>query len=253
MTSSDPFERHGIDHLSPSSLRLFRDNAAVWVGKYLLRAPDEVGPGAWRGQAVEAGVDRLLYGMDGGAALEAMQQKWDAQAQGIIEPDAVKEFDALPDFLIQARIAFDGLPMPLQRQSKIELNLPGISVPLVGYCDWLWPDRGTDLKTTWRIPSTPDPSHVEQVSCYSMFHGVPFDLTYVSPKRWTRYEVTPSMAGEAYDRVIETAQAVRSFLSHVENAHDALSMFAPDYSSYYFRPAMAEAVRAAKAVRVITR
>jgi len=248
---TDPFERHGIEHLSPSSLRLFRDCPAVWCGRYLLKAPDEVGPGAWRGKAIEAGVDRLLFGFDPGAALQAVQNQWDLDAQGIIEPDAIKEYDALPDFLVQAGVAFAGKPIPLQRQARIELRLPGISVPLVGFCDWLWVDRGDDLKTSWRIPTSPDPAHVEQVSCYSMFHGVPFDLTYVSPKRWTRYEVTPLMAGEAYDRAIETAHAVRSFLAHVESPHDALSMFAPDYTSFYFRPAMAEAVRAAKAVRVL--
>jgi hypothetical protein len=248
---TDPFERHGIEHLSPSSLRLFREAPAVWCGKYLLRAPDEVGPGAWRGKAIEAGVDRLLFGFDPGTALQAVQTQWDLDAQGVVEPDAVKEYDALPDFLVQAGVAFAGMPIPLQRQARIELTLPGISVPLIGFCDWLWPDKGTDLKTTWRIPGTPDPAHIEQVSAYSMFHGVPFDLTYVSPKKWTRYEVTPLMASEAYDRVIETAQAVRSFLAHVESAHDALSMFSPDYSSYFFRPAMAEAVRQAKSVRVL--
>ena len=151
-TGNDPFEKHGIDHLSPSSLRLFRDAPAVWIGKYLLKAPDEAGPGAWRGQAVEAGVDRLLFGLDGGAALEAMQNKWDEQAQGIVDPDAVKEYDALLDFLVQARTAFDGMPVPLQRQAKIELTLPGISVPLVGYSDWIWPDRGTDLKNQLAHP-----------------------------------------------------------------------------------------------------
>jgi hypothetical protein len=251
MATSDPFERHGITHLSPSSLRLYKDAPAVWVGKYMLHAPDEVGPGAWRGKAVEAGVDRLLFGMDGPAAVAAMQAQWDQDAQGIIEPDVIKEYDALHDFLVQARIAFDGLAIPLQRQARIELALPGISVPLVGYADWLWPETGTDLKTTWRIPSTPDPGHVEQVACYSMYHGVPFSLTYVSPKRWTRYEILPTVASDAYDRVIEAAHAIRSMLAHVDSAHDALSMFAPDYTSYYFRPAMAEAVRTAKAARVL--
>ena len=35
--TKDPFEKHGIEHLSPSSMRLFRENLAVWTGKYLLR------------------------------------------------------------------------------------------------------------------------------------------------------------------------------------------------------------------------
>jgi len=250
-TGGDPFERHGIDHLSPSSLRLWREAPAVWIGKYLLRAPDESGPGAWRGQAVEAGVDRLLYECDDTVATNAMRAKWNELAQGLIDPDVEKEQDALDAFLDQAKRAFAGMPVPLQRQAKVELQLPGISVPLLGYADWRWADKGTDLKTTWRVPSTPDPAHVEQVACYSMFHGVPYSLTYVSNRKWIRYEIIHEVATDAWDRVIETAHAVRSFLAHVDGAHDALSMFAPDYTSFYFRPPMIEAVKAAKAVRVL--
>lgn len=252
--SSDPFERHGIDHLSPSSLRLFRENTAVWCGKYMLRAPDDVGPGAWRGLAVEAGIDRLLFGFDTAIAHRVMHDKWDELAQGLIEPDCIKEQEALDGFFLHAGVAFAGLPVPLQRQAKMTLDVPGISVPLIGYCDWLWVDKGDDLKTTWRMPDRgqPDPAHVDQVTCYSLHWGRPFSLTYCTPKKWTRFEVTPAMAAEAWDRVIETAHAVRSFLAHVSDGHDALSMIAPDYTSYYFRPAMTEAVRAAKAVRVLT-
>lgn len=250
---TDPFERHGIDHLSPSSLRLWRDAPAVWIGKYLLKAPDESGPGAWRGRAVEAAVDRLLFNLGADAADKAMQAEWNACAQGVVDDDAVKEYDALPDFLTQAKIAFANFPTPLQRQARMSLTVPGISVPLVGFADWVWPDHGTDLKTTWRMPNggKPDPNHVEQVSAYAMFHGVPFSLTYVTPKRWTRFEITTTDAAIAYDGVIEACHAIRSMLAHVSDGHDALSMFSPDYTSYYFRPAMTEAVKASKARRVI--
>jgi hypothetical protein len=251
MATSDPFERHGITHLSPSSLRLWRDAPSVWIGKYLLRATDEVGPGAWRGQAVEAGVDRLLFNLGIEAARAAMRQKWDDLAQGLIEPNVAKESDALDAFLDQAALAFASMPVPLTRQTRMELTLPGISVPLLGFADWVFPDHGTDLKTTWRMPSSPTPDHVEQVAFYAMCSGKPFSLTYVTNKKWTRYEVTASMAAEGWDRLIETAQAVRSFLSRVDGAHDALSMFAPDYTDFHFSPPMAEAVRAAKAARVL--
>jgi hypothetical protein len=253
MATSDPFERHGIDHLSPSSLRLFREAPAVWIGKYLMRVEDLGGPGAWRGKAVEAGVDRLLFGFDKTDAEVAMLNAWDHEAQGVVDDAALKEHGALLDFLRQAWLAFHDQPIPLQRQAKVSLEIPGISVPLIGYADWVWPAMGTDLKTTWRMPSTPDPIHIEQISVYSLHFGVPFTLTYVTPKKWTRYEINQSQAAEAWDRVIEAAHAVRSFLAKVDGAHDALSMFAPDYTSFYFSPAMVEAVRSAKAVRVLTR
>ena len=90
MTPSDPFERHGIDHISPSSLRLYKEAPAAWIGKYLLKAPDEVGPGAWRGLAVEAGVDQFLYGQEGPVAVQVMQDKWDSLAMGQVDPDVAK-------------------------------------------------------------------------------------------------------------------------------------------------------------------
>jgi hypothetical protein len=245
--TTDPFDRHFIKHLSPSSLRLWRENPAAWIAKYLLRASDEAGPSAWRGRAVEAGVDRLVFGDNIETATQSMRNQWDNQAQGLIDPDCVKEEAALGDFLMQAKAALGMRPIPLQRQGKMSLTLPGISVPLIGYCDYLWSDEGTDLKTTWRMPGTPRQDHVCQVTTYSMFYGVPFTLTYVTPKRWTRFEVTPQMMEQAYEVVLETAHALRSFLAHVKDAADALSMFSPDYSSYLFSSTMAQAVRATKA------
>jgi hypothetical protein len=248
---TDVFARHGIKHLSNSSLRLFRDAPAVWCGKYLLKAPDEVGPGAWRGHAVETGLDFLLYGEEPAAAIAAMKAEWDRQAMGLADDKTLEEAAALEDFLVQAAVAFGGLPIPLMRQARVELTLPNISVPLIGYADFVWPDHGRDLKTTWRLPSKADPSHIEQVATYARYFERTFHLVYVSPKRWTSYEVTQGMAAEAWDRVIETAHALRSMLERVRDGVDALSMFAPNYDDYHFSPPMTEAVKAAKAVRVL--
>jgi hypothetical protein len=248
----DAFAKHGIDHLSPSSLRLFREAPAAFIGRYLLKVTDESGPGAWRGLAVEAAVDRLLFTRDEEAANQAMHVEWDNCAQGVIDDAAQKEYDALPSFLIQAALAFDGKAPPFQRQSKVSLEIPGIPIPLIGYADWIWkePDHGTDLKTTWRIPSEPDPSHIEQVAVYSRFHSdIPFTLTYVSPKRWVRYDVLPSMNAEAWERVVETAHALQALLSKCDDAADALSCFSPDFKSFWYRPLMVEAIKQAKAQR----
>ena len=250
--NSDPFKRHGISHLSPSSLRLWRAEPAAWIGRYLLKVSDDIGPAAWRGTAVEAGVDMLLFGNSPELAINAMKTQWDFLAQGLVDPDAEKESGALQEFFVQAGVAYHGKPVPLQRQARVELEIPGIGIPLLGFADWLWNDCGSDLKTTWRIPRAgPDPAHVEQVACYAMYHGVPFDLTYCSPKGWTRYEVTNDMAVEAYDRVVEACHALRSFLGRIDSAEDGLSMFSPDYTSFYWRPPMVAAVKAAKAARTV--
>jgi hypothetical protein len=51
--------------------------------------------------------------------------------------------------------------------------------------------------------------------------------------------------------VVETAHALQTFLGKVEDAHDALSMFASNYQSFYFRPLMVEAIKQAKAKRLL--
>jgi len=253
LTEADPagVARHGIQHLSNSSLRLFRDAPAVWIGRYMLKAPDEAGPGAWRGLAVETGLDHLLYGEESATAIAAMKREWDRQAMGLADDKTLEEAAALEDFLVQAAVAFGGLSIPLMRQARVELTLPDISVPLIGYADWVWPDHGRDLKTTWRLPSKADPSHVEQVATYARYFKRDFHVVYVTPKRWASYEVTQAVANEAWERVIETAHALRSMLERVRDGVDALSMFAPNYDDYHFSAPMMEAVKAAKAVRVL--
>jgi hypothetical protein len=241
-----------VPHLSSSSIRAANEDIVFWFGKYGLKIPDEAGPGAWRGLAVEAGVDRLLFGDSAEAANNAMQTEWDNKAQGVADDAALKEYGVLPWFLAQASLAFADHAPPFQRQARISLEIPGIPVPLIGFADWVWkaPDCGTDLKTTHRIPSVPDPWHIAQVAAYSRaFDGCPFSLTYVSSKKWVRYEISPDQMTEGWERLVEGAHALQSLLAHCEDVYDALSMFSPDYNSFRMSPAMAEGIRAAKAQR----
>jgi hypothetical protein len=250
------FERLGLKpHISNSQLRMFRNEPMAFIGKYMLGVRDEAGPGAWRGLAVEAGVDALLFGGTTEAAINAMQTEWDNQAQGVANDDALKEYNALPPFLMEASQAFADRRVPLHRQARVEMRITDVAVPLIGFADWVWAPIdgrtgfGSDLKTTWRIPSEPDPDHVEQIATYSRFFNVPFELVYCSPKKWTRYTIAEATANEAWERVVETAHALQALLAKVEDAHDALSMFASNYQSYYFKPLMIEAIKHLKARR----
>ncbi len=234
----NPFERHNIKHLSPSSLRLYREEPAAWVVRYLMGVRDEAGPGAWRGTAVEAGVDRLLFGYDKTMALASMNAKWNELAQGAADDKAMKESADLPEYLAQAQAALQGRPMPLTKQSKISIDLPGIEVPLIGFVDYQWADEGLDLKTTQRLPSSPQPAHVEQMAVYMEATGKPFSLLYVTPKKSAIYPVTADMARDAMVRVRRGAAAVRALLEKSQGSYDALSIFSPDMSTYHWSPEM---------------
>jgi len=49
----NPLARYGIDHLSPSSLNLWRASPGLWSARYLAGFKDE-SAATWRGHAVEA-------------------------------------------------------------------------------------------------------------------------------------------------------------------------------------------------------
>jgi hypothetical protein len=238
------FAKHGITHLSASSLSLYRDQPAAWCAKYLCNAKDEVGPGAWRGTAVEAGLDQFLFGAPKDASI-AMSLEFEVRAVGVADDAVHKERLALQDFLNQAQNATRDMGTPLTKQSKISIDLPGIEVPIIGYVDYRWADRGLDLKTTWRMPSTPSLTHVEQMAIYNKATGIPFSLLYVTPKKYSIHEVTSSMADEAMERVLSGAQAIRHMLSKVDNAADALRLYSPDYDHYRWSPSLIEAAKGA--------
>lgn len=234
------FEKHGIKHLSPSSLRTYREEPALWVLQYLHGIRDEGGPGAWRGTAVEAGMDMHLFGTSENAT-KAMHLAFEERAAGVADTKTENERAALPQFLNQAREALKDRPMPLHRQHKINLTLPGIEVPLIGFADWVWPEYGVDLKTTMRMPSEPGAAHVEQMACYMRATGKPFHLCYVTPKKWALHEVSKEMADEAMEGVIRGARAIRQLLALVDNKDDALTLFSPEMEGYRWSPEIVKA------------
>ena len=63
------FEKHGIKHLSNSSISLWESNPAQWVMSYLLKEKRPSSAAMWRGIAVEDGV---VVCLDGGTLTDAV-------------------------------------------------------------------------------------------------------------------------------------------------------------------------------------
>lgn len=225
------FDRFGIRHLSASSLRLYRDQPAAWIVRYLMGVKDDGSPAMWRGSAVEAGVDQILFGR-ADISNKAMHTAFEERAAGLADDKASKERSALPMFLAQARLALESKGTPLTRQTKIKIEVPGLSVPIIGYADWIWSDAGRDLKTTWALPSAPKPEHIEQVAIYMEATGKPFELVYVTPKKWAAYPISEHQAKDAMQRVRRGALAVQTMLDTIRNAEHGLRLFSPDFSSW---------------------
>src|ERR1044072_8265879 len=116
----NPFQRYNIEHLSASSLNLYAEEPAFWSLVYLHGYKDQAGPKAWRGSAVEAGLDIWLYRRDFQEALQAAYTRFESDALGDLSEDVDSQRKLLQGILERACEACQGRPEPVSRQLKIE-------------------------------------------------------------------------------------------------------------------------------------
>jgi len=187
------FEKHGIDHLSSSSINLWINCPALWVAEKIFGHKRNPSPGMARGIAVEeAAVAALKDGVSIEDATISAVRNYNAKfligdtsvdkERGLIGPMVGHAVSALahlgePEFL-------DG-----GGQNKIELvcNCGDFKIPVIGYLDLFYPQHGkvVDIKSTQRIPSKMSPEHMLQRCIYARAkrnHSVEF--LYVSTGRF---------------------------------------------------------------------
>lgn len=229
----NPFEKHGISHLSPSSLNLYAANPCLWVGRYLLKWSDEFGPAASRGTAIEAGLDVWLFDRTKAkeAELTALANFAD-RTQGVADDDHEAERANIVPMLQQAIVALKDAPIPVGRQMKIEHWANGVEIPIIGYVDYIFEDFGLDLKTTKACPSSIKADHGRQVATYAEARKQPFKILYVTGKKHALYDLIAEDQAMHLRDIERQARAVRHLLKHSEDADDARRFFAPSLDDF---------------------
>ena len=228
------FARHGIKHLSASSLNLWKNEPALWALRYLHGIKDEAGPAAWRGTAVEAGLDAVLFsGADEQTAAKIALDNFDLNVGGVIDDDTEAERANIAKILQQATEAVKIYGKPISRQEKIEFWLEGIDFPVIGFTDYRFPDFILDLKTTLRMPSEPRPDHIVQMAVYSGARDLPAFLLYVTPKKFQPYQVTEEQVKEGLWVLRRSALALKNVLAFCQTKEQIAEMIVPrDMTNY---------------------
>jgi hypothetical protein len=222
-----PFERHGIGHLSPSSLALYRAAPALWVLRYLFGVHDEASAYAWRGKAIETAAEAVIDGASDEQAVAAAMQAFEKHASGEIAPAIDRERHAIPRMVSQAAPIFRELGVPLARQRRIEVWIDGIEIPIIGYADFVYDPVVIELKTTYAIPTAPRFDHCIQVVTYADALRVLPGLLYISPKRFAVYGANIIDATAARRTLRRSAHAVRALLEAAETREAAAALFVP--------------------------
>ena len=237
----NPFERFELSHLSASSLNCYMEEPAYWALVYLHKYRDEAGAAAWRGSAVEAGLDHWLFKRDLPAASQAALIRFELDAMGEADDKTEKERQLITKMLEQACLALQTYPEPTVRQFKIEHWFDGIEIPLIGFVDYEFGDRGIDLKTTRRMPTEMWPRHSRQLALYAAARGKPYSALYVTDKR---HDIKSVDSPATHVKRLEwSAHSIRRLLSVFPDKHDAARIFAPNFESFYWNPMAIEAAK----------
>ena len=180
------------NHHSPSSLNQFAASPALFVLERILGLKQVVGSPAHRGVGVEAGVSYGLINPKAGEkeCIEAAYTAYDTVSA--LSPDERKEKyrGNIPDMVAMALDELRPYGKPTSVQGHITRDFPGLQLPILGYYDFIWEDKGVvvDLKTTERMPSEIKIPHARQVSLYCG-DNQEGRLTYTTPKKCATYRL----------------------------------------------------------------
>jgi hypothetical protein len=235
------FERHGLDHLSASSINLFAAQPAMWAMQKLMGRRSMVGPAAHRGTAIEAGVEMDLF--EPSAPVEACQEAAIARfnhltalsADRAVEKERANIAPAVAIALAELRQYGVSEAAGENRQHRIEVQLLGVPVPFIGWLDFWFPVHGiiVDLKTQLRLSSKISDRHARQGAIYHAAHGnAEIRFAYVTPQKMGVYRLEDPR--RHLDRVVNIAQSIERFLSLSDDGAELTRSLSPDLDSFYW-------------------
>jgi len=235
----NPFETHGIKHLSASSLNTFAAEPAMWVLQKLAGKQTPAGYAAHRGTAAESGIVAGLLNPDM-PIVEAQQialAEFDKLSAFSKDPKATKERAGIPGIVQQGVTKLRTAGIPDQIQHRIDANLPGIPIPFVGYVDVGWTRLGIrlDIKSKLRMPSDIEQAHKRQVGLYIHGTNCTGRVAYFTPTQEMVFVLEE--APRYVEELRQIAIRLQNFLALSDDREKLIKAVVPNYSSFYWSDA----------------
>jgi len=230
----NPFEAHGIDHISVSQLNLWAAAPGVYVMERLLGLKAPVGAAAHRGTAVEAGVIAGLMGTSLAEAIDTANAVFTERTALSSDPRRDKERDALAGMVEQGIALLAPWGRPDRTQVRKEWRMDGIMVPVLGFSDAEYDAHGliVDLKTSHALPSAIRTSHARQVASYlGAGANLGGGVAYVTAKKAALYQLENAAAHVA--ALTRMAASLQNFLAISTDARELASLITVDTDSFY--------------------
>ncbi len=230
---------YGLKHHSPSSLNLAAGNMPLYFLEKVLKRRSAGSCAMYRGTASETGIVHGL--LDPTCSVKECQDKALAQYDQLsaLSPDSKrqKEREAIPGIVEQGIIALRPYGIPDEVQVKVLHEMPGVRLPILGFCDLGWTYHGIrlDIKSQLSLSSEPSEPHRRQVAAYIHNTNNAGRLAYVTPKKHGVYQVED--AASDMMALANIAQRVERVLSLSTDPAELAALLIPDYSSFYWNDA----------------
>jgi hypothetical protein len=250
------FERHGIDHLSASSLNLWAAEPALWVMERLLGRRSPAGAAAARGKAVEQGIHVGLMHPDREVAMCIALAEATFDREMALTPDGRRAAERrnLAGYVEHGLAELRQYGIPTAYQDRVEVTLDDVPVPLVGYLDWRFDQHGliVDLKTAERLPAAISNTHGRQGAVYAKAHGnYGMRMAYVKPsagrdgRSVAVYEMSADEVRAHLAALRQIALRLQRFLALSSDPEELAALLVPDFDAFWWNHPIARANGAA--------
>lgn len=240
----NPFETHGIKHLSASSLNSWVMDPAMWVMTRLAGKQVPVGYAAHRGTASESGIVAGLLEPDR-PIVECQQiglDEFDKLTYSIKDAKALKERAAIPGIVEQGIKKLRAAGIPDEVQTKIEVTLPDIAVNFIGFVDLGWTNHGIrlDIKSKLKMPTDIEIPHKRQVSLYIHGTNMTGRVAYFTPTQEMVFMLEDN--ARHLEELRQIAIRLQNFLALSDDREKLIASVVPNYANWTWADAYTRGV-----------
>lgn len=217
-----------VEHLSASSVNMFLRCPRQWQLKYVHKVEGPTTEPLLMGSAVHLALSRVLKGEDAGdfwgdallAAETTVEFKDESAARAQAEAWIYHYYEQIGKYL-----------NVIDTELEIQLEVPGVPIPVLGYVDIVTPERIIDLKTTgylsrnvrlnkeWRL----------QAHIYQLAHAVPAEFHVLTRAKSDPLVVPSSKDDKLYVSVAPTVMTVQTIRFVYNAIEDCLNRYGEDF------------------------
>jgi hypothetical protein len=139
----------------------------------------------------------------------------------------------------------------IETEERIDLELPGIDVPIVGYADGRGAGIIGELKTRWdrinnraksgfavnSVPNRPEPADIAQIALYQrgLERGATTKIIYANARGYVVHEIQQDQLDEAMAMTCVTLRKRQRIFERCDDLRQIIDLCEPDWSDFRWR------------------